>query len=308
MVQNRTAGARAFNAFNILVMCFLLLTSIYPVYYATINSMNTGSAILLGYSALWPREFTMDSWRTVISDPSILRAFNITASRTFLVTFIAIFNTSMFAYAFSRPYLKGKRFYTVLGFVSMYFSGGIIPFFLLLNWLNLYNTYWVYIVPFMFGGFFNVIIFNANFKALPDSLFESAKLDGAGEFRIYTQIVLPLSKPVLAALSVFMAVGVWNDFTVTLFYTHDPALQTLQYFILRLVRSHNAAEQLAASVMAGDAAIAATINRHLLGTGTVNAKTLELAAMVMASIPMIILYPFAQKYFVKGIMLGSVKG
>jgi len=308
MVQSRTTGDRIFNAFNVSIMCVLLLTSIYPIYYALINSFNTGSAILLGFSTLWPREFTTDSWRTVISDPAIIRAFFITASRTILVTILAIFNTAMFAYAFSRPYLKGKKFYTILGFTSMYFSGGIIPFFLLLNWLNLYNTYWVYIVPFLFGGFFNVIIFNANFKALPDSLFESAKLDGAGEFRIFMQIVLPLSKPVLAALSVFMAVGVWNDFTVTLFYTHDPHLQTLQYFILRLVRSHNAAEQLAASAMAGDAAIAATINRQLLGTGTVNAKTLELAAMVMASVPMIVMYPFAQKYFVKGIMLGSVKG
>ena len=308
MVQNKTVGAKIFNSVNIFIMCLLVLISVYPVYYAVINSMNTGSAILLGFSTLWPREFTMDSWRTVIGDAAIIRAFFITLSRTVIVTTLAIFNTAMFAFAFSRPYLRGKKFYTILGFTSMYFSGGVIPFFLLLNWLNLYNTFMVYIIPFLFGGFFNVIIFNSNFKALPDSLYESAKLDGAGEFRIFMQIVMPLSKPVLAALSVFMAVGIWNDFTVTLFYTHDPALQTLQYFILRLVRSHNAAEQLAASAMAGDAAIAATINRQLLGTGTVNAKTLELAAMVMASIPMIVLYPFAQKYFVKGIMLGSVKG
>ena len=119
----------------------------------------------------------------------------------------------MFAYAYSRSYLRGKKFYTALGFVSMYFSGGVIPFFLLISALGLYDSFWVYIIPSLFGGFYNVIINNTNFKALPEALFESAKLDGASEFTIYSRIVMPLSKPVLAALCVFTAVGVWNDYS-----------------------------------------------------------------------------------------------
>ena len=146
---------------------------------------------------------------------------------------------------FSRPYLKGKKWYAGIGFTSMYFSGGLIPSFMLINWLGMYDSYWVYIIPSLFGGFFNVIILNANYKAIPDSLFESAKMDGASEFRIFFQIVLPLSKPVLAALSVFTAVGVWNDYGTTLYFTQSSHLQTVQYMILKLLQTSSAAEQMA---------------------------------------------------------------
>lgn len=307
MVQSKSMGERAFQVFNFLIMMIVVTVSFYPFYYAVINSFNTGHAILRGFSALWPAEFTTESWRTVLSDNAVIRAFGVTTARTVIVTFGSIVFTSMFAYAYSRSYLRGKRIYTVLGFVSMYFSGGVIPFFLLISKLKLYDSFWVYILPSLFGGFYNVIIFNTNFKALPSSLFESAKLDGAGEFTIFWRVVLPLSKPVLAALCVFTAVGVWNDYTTTLYYTQDPNLQTLQYFILKLVRSYNATEQLASSAMASNAAVASTLNNSRLGSGVVNSKTIELAAMVLASLPMIIAYPFAQKYFVQGVLLGSVK-
>lgn len=308
MVQGKTAGDRIFQFINIMVMVLIMVLSLYPFYYAAINSFNTGNAILRGFSSFWPREFTFESWRTVLSDAAVGKAFGVTTLRTAMVTLGSLFLTSMFAYAYSRPHLTGKKFYTALGFVSMYFSGGVIPFFLLISKLHLYDNFWVYIIPSLFGGFYNVIIFNTNFKALPDSLFESAKLDGAGEFTIYSRIVIPLSKPVLAALCVFTAVGVWNDYTTTLYYTQSPDLQTLQYFILKLVRSYNATEQLASSAMANNAAVASTLNNSRLGSGVINSKTIELAAMVLASIPMIIMYPFAQKFFVKGVLLGSVKG
>lgn len=194
-------------------MTLLILISLYPFYYAIINSMNTGSAIQRGFSILWPDDFTMESWKTVLSDASVMRALFVTAARTLIVTVGSTIITSMFAYAYSRSYLRGKKFYTALGFVSMYFSGGVIPFFLLISALGLYDSFWVYIIPSLFGGFYNVIINNTNFKALPEALFESAKLDGASEFTIYSRIVMPLSKPVLAALCVFTAVGVWNDYS-----------------------------------------------------------------------------------------------
>jgi len=287
-------------------MLLLMAVSLYPFYYAVINSFNSGNAILKGFSTFWPDEFSLESWKTVLNDAAVGKAFLITVYRTVIVTFGSTIITSMFAYAYSRPYLKGKKFYTALGFVSMYFSGGIIPFFLLISWLGLYNTFWVYIIPSLFGGFYNVIIYNTNFKALPYSLFESAKMDGASEMMIYYRIVMPLSKPVLAALCVFTAVGVWNDYATTLYYTQNLDLQTLQYYILKLVKSYNATEQLQSSAMAANAVIADTIN-SARGSGEVNAKTIELAAMVLSSLPMIIAYPFAQKFFVKGVLLGSVK-
>lgn len=306
MVQSKSMGERIFHIISTVIMVILILVSLYPFYYAIINSMNTGYAIQRGFSIFLPAEFTMESWRTVLSDSSILRALGITALRTVIVTVASTVITSMFAYAYSRTYLRGKKFYSALGLVSMYFSGGVIPFFLLISTLGLYDNFWVYIIPSLFGGYYNVIIYNTNFKALPEALFESAKLDGASEFTIYWKIVMPLSKPVLAALCVFTAVGVWNDYSTTLYYTQSPELKTLQYYILELVQSYNATDQLTASAMASSANISELFSQN--NNAIVNAKTIELAAMVMSAIPMIIIYPFAQKYFVQGVMLGSVKG
>jgi putative aldouronate transport system permease protein len=307
MATGKKIGEQAFNVVLILIMIFVMLLTFYPFYYAVINSFNEGQNLARGYALIWPSKVSFESWRTILSDDSVIKAFMITASRTVIVTVSSIFITAMFAYAFSRPYLQFKKPYLVVGLVTMYFSGGIIPYFLLISKLNLYDNYLVYIIPSLFGGFWNVIIFNSNFKALPDSLFESAKLDGANDFRIFFQIVLPLSKPVLAALSVFTAVGVWNDYGTTLFYTRSSDLQTLQYYILSLVKSYNALQQMQSSAMAASAEVANLLT-GANGVGPVTAKTLELSAMVLAALPMIIIYPFAQKFFAKGVLIGAVKG
>lgn len=297
--------SRIIDGLIIVFMLIAVILTVYPFYYAIVNSLNDGSDLLKGFVLLWPRVFTLDSWKAAVSDPAIIRAFAITLSRTILVTAGSLFITSMFAYAFSRPYLKFKKFYTVLGFLNMYVNGGIIPFFLLISSLNLYDTYWVYIIPSLFGGFYNVIIFTSNYKQLPVSLFEAAKVDGAGEFKVYLKIVLPLTKPVLAALGLFTAVGCWNDYTTTLYYTQNTSLQTLQYYILQLVKSRNAMEQLQSSI-AGNPAIAGLL-KSMDGAGAVTAQSLELAAMVIAAVPMVLLYPFAQKFFTQGMLVGSVK-
>lgn len=307
MVGGKHFGERFFNWFTIGLMILLMVITMYPFWFSIISSLNSGQDLLKGPVFLWPREFTLASWSAVFNDPGILRAAYITAMRTVIVTIVSILYTSMFAYAFSRPYLKRKGFYATIGFMSMYVSGGLIPSYMLMNWLGLYDTFWVYILPSLFGGFWNVIIFNANFKAIPDALFESAKMDGASEYRIFLQIVLPLSKPVFAALSVFTAVGVWNDYGATLYYTQTTDLQTLQYVILRLIQSNRAVENLMSTSGGINLAVQSLVNQTG-GVGNVTARTVELAAMVIASLPMIILYPFAQRFFVKGVLLGSVKG
>ncbi|WP_258525448.1 carbohydrate ABC transporter permease [Paenibacillus sp. YN15] len=289
-----------------MIMIILMAVTVYPFWFSLVSSLNSGKDLLRGPVFLLPRDFTFASWRAVLADPAILRATWITASRTVIVTVISIVYTAMFAYAFSRSYLKMKRFYVILGFASMYFHGGLIPSFLLMNWLGLYDNYMVYILPSLFGGFYNVIIFNANYKGIPDSLFESAKMDGASEYRIFFQIVFPLSKPVLAALSVFTAVGIWNDYGTTLFFTQSPRLQTLQYVILKLIQSNRAVENMMSSLDSSNFSVAQMISSSKT-QGVVSAHTIELAAMVLASLPMIILYPFAQRFFVKGVLLGSVK-
>jgi putative aldouronate transport system permease protein len=306
MVRDRSFVERIFNMVNYFIMVVIMIVTIYPMWFTIVNSLNDGKDLYRGYVFLCPRVFTTISYQTVLADPGMLQSFWITASRTVIVSVLSIFNTAMFAYAFSRPYLKRKNFYKTVGFISMYFSGGLIPSFMLINWLRLYDSYWVYVLPSLFGGFYNVIIFNANYKSIPDSLFESAKLDGANEFKIFLSIVIPLSVPVLAALTVFTAVGVWNDYGTTLFYTQSRNLQTLQYFLLKLIKSNAAADQLTSMALTTNPAVAELYSMSE-GKGKVTAKTIELAAMMIASIPMIVLYPFAQKFFVKGVLLGSVK-
>jgi putative aldouronate transport system permease protein len=306
MKQRGLREGGIFNGLNALMMSLIVLATLYPLWFSVINSLNDGEALFRGYSFALPAKFTFASWRTVLADAEILRALYITSSRTIIVTALSLLNTAMFAYAFSRPYLNHKKFYTALGFISMYFYGGLIPTFLLFNWLKIYDSYWVYIVPSLFSGFYNVIIFNANYKAIPDSLFEAAKMDGASEFRIFFTVVLPLSKPVLAALSVFIATGIWNDYGTTLFFTQSRGLETLANFTLKMIKSSMAASQLRDQAVLMDAAI----SQLLSGSrgGPVNYKTIELASMVLSALPMIVIYPFAQKFFVKGVMVGSVKG
>lgn len=295
-----------FTVCNALIMTFVVLLSVYPLYYAVVNSLNDGTNTTnFGMVQLWPRQFSLDSWRMVVKDPAIPTALGITASRTVIVTVCQLIFTSMFAYAFSRPYLRLKKCYAALGFMSMYISGGIVATFLLLSKMGLYNTYWVYIIPSLFGGFYNVIIYTSNFRGIPDELFESAQLDGASEYRIFFSIVLPLSKAVIAALAVFTIVGVWNDYTTSLFYTSNTELQTLQYYIVKLVRSEAALEQ----IVKDNSSLSSEVFALLYGrNSSISARTLELAAMIIAAIPMIAIYPFAQQFFTKGVLVGSIKG
>lgn len=285
------------------IMVIIMLIVVYPVWYSVINSLNSASDIAKnGYALIWPRDFTLESWEAVLNDPEIVKAFFITLSRTVIVTILQTVITAMFAYGFSRRNLVGKQFYKVIGFISMYLNGGIIAYFILFNALHIYNTFWVYIIPCLFGGFYNVIIFNANFKSIPESLFESAKIDGASEYGIFFKIVFPLSKPVLSALGIFTAVAMWNDYTQTLYYTKSTELQTLSYYTLALTKSSQAAADLGNALGANVSSVITTMSESAS-----DYKTIELACMVLSAIPLIIMYPFAQKFFEKGVMVGSVK-
>lgn len=295
---------RLFVTILYICMVLVMMITLYPMWYSVINSFNTAADLAKnGYAYLLPREFTLDSWKSVLKDKEIVRAFMVTFSRTVIVTVLQTLITAMFAYGFSRNNLRGRKLYSTVGFISMYLSGGVIAYFILYNTLKLYNTYWVYIIPALFGGFYNVIIFNANFKTIPDTLFESAKIDGASEYRIFFQIVLPLSKPVLSALAIFTAVGTWNDYSATLYYTRSSDLQTLSYYLLAITKSSKAAEELQKSMSVG---VVANLNNVVSQSS--NYRTIELACMVLAALPLIIVYPFLQKFFEKGIMIGSVKG
>lgn len=298
--------SRKSKIFNIVLGCCMIaitLITLYPVWFSLINSLNSAASIAKkGYAMILPEEFSTASWEAVLKNAEIVKAFFMTLSRTLIVTVGQTLITSMFAYGFSRSYLRGKKFYAVIGFISMYLNGGVISYFLLFTGLKIYNSYWVYIIPCLFGGFYNVIIYNANFREIPASLVESAKLDGASEYAIYFRIFMPLSKPVLSALAIFTAVGTWNDYTQTLYYTRSTDLQTLSYYMLTVIKSSQTAENMSKMGTAASSVMST------LSEQASNYKTIELACMVLSSIPLIIMYPFAQKFFEKGLMVGSVKG
>lgn len=305
MGKLKSRQQKCFQAILTAIMVLIMMITVYPVWYSLINSLNSAKDISEnGYTLLFIRDFTFESWATVLNDAEIIRALIVTASRTIIVTVFQTLITAMFAYGFSRPNLVGRKFYSTMGFLSMYLNGGVIAYFILFSSLKLYNSYWVYIIPCLFGGFYNVIIYNANFKTIPDSLFESAKIDGGSEILIFFKIVMPLSKPVISALGIFTAVAMWNDYTQTLYYTRSKELQTLSYYTLSLTKSAQSAADLASSMTGTSASSVLTA----MSEAASNYKTIELACMVISAIPMIIAYPFAQKYFEKGVMVGSVKG
>ncbi|MDR0401352.1 MAG: carbohydrate ABC transporter permease [Treponema sp.] len=275
-----------------LLVCFLIL---YPVWYTIVLSFNDSQDALFGGIYWWPRKFSLRSYETVFLDRSILRAFNVTIWRTLIGTVSSVFFTSMVSYAFSKKHIMGNKAYLIIGTVTMFFGGGLIPYFILLRSIGLYDNFLVYIIPALFN-FYNLIIFMSFFREIPPGLEESAKIDGANDFIIFVRIVIPLSTAVLATIALFNGVYHWNDYFMGVMYINNPDLQPIQTFLYRIV---------AAASMTGT--LVGEIPTEIT-TSRVSSQSLKLATMVVTTAPIICIYPFLQKYFVKGVMIGSIKG
>lgn len=293
----RSNGDKIFDVVNITIMTVLMFITLYPFWFSIIGSFNEGLDYMRGGVNLWPRKWTLANYRAVFTSGDILKAYKVTILRTVVGTVSHLVVTSLFAYAFSRRNLVGKKIYATMGVITMFFHGGLIPNYLLFKTLGILNTFWVYIFPALFN-FFNVVIFASFFRNIPESINESARMDGANEYTIYGRLIVPLSKPVFAALALFTGVYHWNDFFMSLVFTNDKALEVMQVFLLRVIQTREVASQMAGAVsadVAGEAQAA-------------NSTTIQLATMVIAAAPILALYPFLQKYFVKGVLIGSIKG
>jgi len=289
-LKRKTIGDHIINVLMVLI-CFLAL---YPVWYTLIISFNDSSDAMRGHIYFLPRKLSFESYKTVFTDKSIVKAFGVTIIRTILGTSVSVFFTSMVAYAFSKKHIMGNKVYMIIGTVTMFFSGGLIPSFILMKNLGLYDNFLVYIIPAMFS-FYNMIIFMSFFRGLPAGLEESAKLDGANDFKIFVRIILPLSMPVVATIALFNGVWHWNDYFTGVLYINNANLQPIQTFLYRIVASASASK----AVVAMPAGISAQ---------QVNSTTVRLATMVVTTAPIVCVYPFLQKYFVKGMLVGSIKG
>lgn len=295
--MKRKKKIELFDVVDVLLILLMMLTMLFPFWYSVVGSFNDGTDYLRGGVYLWPRVFTTYNYKAVFRDKTILHCFVITALKAVIGTVTSLFVTSLAAYALCRPQLKGKRFYIPYMMVTMYFGGGLIPYFIVIKDLGLYDNFLVYIIPGLFSVW-NMIIIRSFFAELPDNLIEAARIDGAGEYRIFFQIVLPLSKPVLAAIALFSLVGHWNSYFDSMMYTSSASLQTIQLFLQRIITDAGSAKGLAtqAVLQLPDSA------------RRVTPQTIKLAAMVVTALPIILVYPFLQKYFVSGVMIGSLKG
>ena len=279
---------RIFDAVNLTLLLIFTAVIIVPVWNIVANSFSTGAAIHTGGFVLWPSDFSLDNYRAVLSDNSLYRAAFISISRTVLGSLSTVAFCAMVGYGMSKDKLVGRKLYSTMGIITMFFGGGMIPTFLLIRNLGLLNSFWVYIIPGMFS-YWNVIILMGFFKGIPDSVEESALIDGAGYWRTFISIVLPMSKPVLAAIGLFTAVGHWNDFMTARLYVTDRSLHPLAMRIFEIVVQNQAQD------MMGPVAI------------QVSSTGIQLATIVITTAPIIAVYPFLQKYFVSGVSLGAVK-
>ena len=276
-----------------LIMLIVFFATFYPFWYALILSFNEGVDALRGGIYLWPRKFTLENYQAVMGIDYIPTAFLVSVSRTVLGTILCLAFTGLFAYACSHKKLMFRKLYITAMIITMYFSGGLIPQYMLFKGLGLMNTFWVYIIPNLFASFNAVIMINA-FREIPESLEEAAVLDGANDLKIFFRIILPVSMPTIATMALYSGVWHWNTWTDSAFFVSEKSLKTLSNVMITLINQSESAAQ----TMVGQ------INR---GSVTYSAMTLRPAAMVICVIPIVVVYPFLQKYFVKGIMLGSVK-
>ncbi|RJX41555.1 carbohydrate ABC transporter permease [Paenibacillus pinisoli] len=290
-MQTRLRSEKIFDWFNMLVMLLICFATLYPVWYVLINSFNEGTDAMRGGIYWLPRVFSLESYTTVFKNDGLMTAFGITVAKTVLGTFIHVFFTAMVAYAVSQRELAGRKLYLIIGTITMFFSGGLIPQYLLLRDLHLLDTFWVYIIPAMFS-FFDLIIFMTFFREIPYGLEEAAKMDGANDFSIFVRVIIPVSMPVVATIALFHGVYQWNDYFAGVIYVNDPNLQPIQTFLYRIV------------ALSGSNQIVSTVTGV---TKTVTSQSVKLATMVVATLPIVFVYPFLQKYFVKGFMIGSMK-
>ncbi len=293
----RSTEDRVVDTVIAVIMLLVVIVTVYPFYYIIIQAFNNGVDSSLGGMYFWPRRPTLENFETLLADASWGNAILVSVSRTVIGTFLGLFATSAVAYALSFDHIMFRGAYYKIYIFTMYFSGGMIPFYILLKSLGMLNTFWVYVIPGMLNVYYMLILVNF-FQTIPRSLYESAWLDGAGDLRVFFMVALPLSKASLATIALFYAVTQWNSWMDSVYYVTKDELRPMSYLMMEIINKSATASTVTNAQSLGHAASA-------MQTTT---TSLQMASMVLAVAPILAVYPFLQKYFVKGVMIGSVKG
>ena len=295
--MKRSFGEKIGDVFIVFNMSLIIIIMLFPIWNTLVVSFNEARDSLKGSLYLWPREWTLFNYQSVFKTDKVFNAFLISVYRTVITLVLNVFLSSLLAYILSRKEFIFRKFLTTFMVITMYISAGLIPQYFLYRDLGLIDKFWVYILPSMVGAF-NVIVIRTYINTLPDSLVESAKIDGASEMRIFLQIIIPLCMPVLATVALWAAVGAWNDWFTSFIFAPKQNLSTLQYEMMKILSS-----SMQSGVRQPDYMASSMQTRSM-----VTPNSLRAAMTMVATVPILIVYPFLQKYYIKGIVVGSVKG
>jgi len=292
MTKKNRIRMTSFDWINYVFFALLALLMLYPFWFILVGSFSDGIDYSFGGVWLFPRKFSLLNFKFILTDSRLLIAYKNTIIRTLVGTVCGLGFTSLVAYAMSRSDLPGKKFFRAINVFTMFFSGGFIPYYLIINSIGLYDSFLVYILPALYSVS-NMIIISSFFKEIPNEFHEAAIMDGASEFRIWWQIYMPLSKPILATVALWLAVGHWNAYFNTMVFTQNPNLITLQYYLLKVIKE--------SSMPSGDFLSAAELEQ-------INSTTVSYAAIVIATLPILFVYPIISKNFINDLKDGGIKG
>ena len=302
MIKKSHVEDKIFDLVIFTVLALLVVVTVYPFWNTIAISLNDGLDSIRGGVKLFPRKFTMQNYKVLFIDDRLLKAFGISVSRTILQTALSVFCTSMLAYALSRHEFVLRKPLTIILVISMYVSAGLIPSYMLIKNLGMLRSYAVYIIP-NIVDVFNFILVRTYINGLPDSFVESARIDGAGEFKIFMKIIMPLIVPSVAMISLFVAVGAWNSwFDTYLYCSGEPNLHSLQYKLMEFLQSSQ--NQSASAADANAMAVAAASGSS---SAMVTPISIRSSITMIATLPILVVYPFLQKYFIVGMTVGGVK-
>jgi putative aldouronate transport system permease protein len=290
---------KAFIAINSTLLILFAAVFILPYLHVLAQSLSDGQEVMRGNIGLFPRSFTLENYRSVIGDSLIWSSLTVTTARVLLGSAIALIVQYMAAYALLKKNLWCRKVFVIFLTIPMFISGGVISNYVIYNSIKIYNTFFVYIFPSAFS-FYNMVIIRTYLKSLSDTFVEAARIDGAGELVVLFRIMMPLSKPIIATILIWTIVGYWNDWTTSLYYVNSKSLWTLQYYLHVYLTNAQQTDNLLKELIAQGA---------LIGDYeiTVSAQSIQSTQIIFASLPIVIAYPFFQKYFSKGVVIGGIK-
>ena len=293
--KNGHADTLCFKAIGYPLLCLFALICIIPFFLIIASSFTSESYIIKNGYVLWPKEFSLTAYELIFKNPAkILRAYGVTAFVTITGTALSVFINAMTGYVLQRKDFKWRNIFSFYFFFTTLFSGGLVPWYILcVKTLHLKNTIWVLIITTMVSVW-NIILVKGFMGGIPGEITESAKIDGAGDFRIFVKLILPLSKPVIATIGLFTALAYWNDWYMCMLFIDKKELFDLQYLLYQLMGSIKALREIA--------------SQTTVSVSSMPIESTKMALTIVATGPIILVYPFVQKYFVKGLTLGSVKG